>query len=177
HEPRATLAPDIAQQQTSTAMLLRRIEQRTTALQQRFDCYRITTGTTDKLGPVPATGDCRDSASRSVAHNRPDTPGTPAEPAPRSPSPTDPKSSKQPPADTATGDEAPRQRTADTPQRPPQSSARHHREPYDPEPATPEPPPNVPDRKPGGTDSGQSTEQPPDLLGPLDELLAGILPV
>ncbi|WP_233357152.1 DUF5667 domain-containing protein, partial [Saccharomonospora iraqiensis] len=38
--------------------LLERIERRATALAERMDCYRITSGSADELGALPATGPC-----------------------------------------------------------------------------------------------------------------------
>lgn len=58
NELRPSLARPQARRQESSAQLLERIEQRTTALHERFDCYRITTGGRDGLGPLPASGRC-----------------------------------------------------------------------------------------------------------------------
>ena len=52
------LSPVAAEQQASSLALLERIEHRAVALHERFDCYRITAGSTDELGAVPATGPC-----------------------------------------------------------------------------------------------------------------------
>src|SRR5699024_3228827 len=50
--------PAAAHFRTGSATLLHRIQQRTTRLHDRLACYRITTGATDSLGPLPATGSC-----------------------------------------------------------------------------------------------------------------------
>src|SRR5699024_10343485 len=55
---RPALAPATAHRQADSATLLHRIQQRTTQLHDRLDCYRITTGAADNLGPLPATGSC-----------------------------------------------------------------------------------------------------------------------
>ncbi|MEU4246038.1 DUF5667 domain-containing protein [Amycolatopsis sp. NPDC026612] len=38
--------------------LLGQVQQRTSGLAARMNCYQITTGTSDDLGPLPATGEC-----------------------------------------------------------------------------------------------------------------------
>ncbi|MGW4057385.1 DUF5667 domain-containing protein [Amycolatopsis sp. NPDC004747] len=38
--------------------LLGKVQERTSGLVARMNCYRITTGTSDELGPLPATGEC-----------------------------------------------------------------------------------------------------------------------
>jgi hypothetical protein len=38
--------------------LLGKVQERTSGLVERMNCYQITTGTSDDLGPLPATGEC-----------------------------------------------------------------------------------------------------------------------
>ncbi|GLY41060.1 hypothetical protein Amsp01_070830 [Amycolatopsis sp. NBRC 101858] len=38
--------------------LLGKVQERTSGLVERMNCYQITTGTSDELGPLPATGEC-----------------------------------------------------------------------------------------------------------------------
>ncbi|MBE8524617.1 hypothetical protein ILP97_45265 [Amycolatopsis sp. H6(2020)] len=38
--------------------LLGKVQERTSGLVARMNCYQITTGTSDELGPLPATGEC-----------------------------------------------------------------------------------------------------------------------
>ncbi len=38
--------------------LLNKVQERTSGLVARMNCYQITTGTSDELGPLPATGEC-----------------------------------------------------------------------------------------------------------------------
>ncbi|GAA3553282.1 DUF5667 domain-containing protein [Amycolatopsis ultiminotia] len=67
---------------TSARSLLAQAWKRTTALGSRFDCYRITTGSTDELGLLPAPGACT---------RQPPVPGgsTPTSPPPPVPSTPD----------------------------------------------------------------------------------------
>ncbi|MFI5605815.1 DUF5667 domain-containing protein [Amycolatopsis sp. NPDC051903] len=68
---------------TSARGLLTRVQQRTTALVSRLNCYEITTGGSDELGVIPARGACT---------QQPAQPGgsAPASPAPATPVPTAP---------------------------------------------------------------------------------------
>ncbi|MFF4592553.1 DUF5667 domain-containing protein [Amycolatopsis sp. NPDC001319] len=70
--------------------LLTRVQQRTSALVSRLNCYEITTGSSDELGLLPARGACTQQPTR---------PGEPAPPSPSSPGPTPtPTESGVPPA-------------------------------------------------------------------------------
>lgn len=77
-------------EQGSSLALLDRIEHRVTALHERLDCYRITSGDSDELGALPATGPCLPPGQKAGDQQVP-------APAP-SPSPSPPK--EEPPPDT-----------------------------------------------------------------------------
>ncbi|WP_020662946.1 DUF5667 domain-containing protein [Amycolatopsis benzoatilytica] len=66
--------------------LLSRVQQRTTALGSRLNCYRITTGTTDELGLLPAHGACTQQPVTPPSLPTPDSPA-PSVPATGSPLP------------------------------------------------------------------------------------------
>ncbi len=63
--------------------LLERIERRATALAARMDCYRITSGSADELGALPATGPCSSAAPPAATDSR-----GPREPGPSSTHPS-----------------------------------------------------------------------------------------
>ncbi|WP_051898840.1 DUF5667 domain-containing protein [Sciscionella sediminilitoris] len=62
-------APARARFTESTAML-RAIAERTKALRERLGCERITSGRQDRLGMLPATGSCSDTAVRAAGGSR-----------------------------------------------------------------------------------------------------------
>lgn len=73
--------------QDSALDLLERIQRRAGALHDRFDCYQITSGRSDELGVLPATGRCR-SGPRTVGDGPTGSPAPSALeplPAPRTP--------------------------------------------------------------------------------------------
>ena len=53
-----TLPPDAATVFGDVRDLLGKVQERTSGLAARMNCYQITTGTFDDLGPLPATGVC-----------------------------------------------------------------------------------------------------------------------
>ncbi|MBB4686611.1 DUF5667 domain-containing protein [Amycolatopsis jiangsuensis] len=91
-----TQAPAAARDDVTSARgLLDRVRQRTTALGFRLGCYRITTGSTDELGLLPASGACT---------RAPEAPGSaPAPPPSAPPSPDE----TAPPATSSTPDGRP----------------------------------------------------------------------
>src|SRR5699024_9477743 len=122
--------------QAAATTLLHRIQQRTTRLHDRLDCYRITTGATDNLGPLPATGSCATppgQRSDEQTTNQNDTHDHPADPEP--PDDGDSSHTPRPPGGNA---EEPHRRAAAPPQLPRTSktTAPLDREPYRPSPAT-----------------------------------------
>ncbi|MDT8909913.1 DUF5667 domain-containing protein [Amycolatopsis sp. PS_44_ISF1] len=52
---------------TAVRGLLTRVQERTTALGSRLDCYEITTGRSDELGLLPARGECRRQPSSAAS--------------------------------------------------------------------------------------------------------------
>lgn len=78
--------------------LLGQVQARASGLAARMNCYRITTGTSDELGPLPATGECTQRPVPSDV-GRP----TSAAIAPSSSGSTDPAATgtQQPPSDAA----------------------------------------------------------------------------
>lgn len=68
---------------TSSAELVARIDARARTLLTRLDCFEITSGETDDLGPVPHSGPCR-LASRAARGSTPPLP-PPASPGPAIP--------------------------------------------------------------------------------------------
>src|SRR5699024_5593805 len=113
-----------------------RIQQRTTQLHDRLDCYRITTGAADNLGPLPATGSCATPPKQRFDEqttNQNDTHDHPADPEP--PDDGDSSHTPRPPGGNA---EEPHRRAAAPPQLPRTSktTAPLDREPYRPRPTT-----------------------------------------
>src|SRR5699024_2637365 len=133
---RPALAPATAHREADSATLLHRIQQRTTQLHDRLDCYRITTGAADNLGPLPATGSCATPPKQRFDEqttNQNDTHDHPADPEP--PDDGDSSHTPRPPGGNA---EEPHRRAAAPPQLPRTSktTAPLDREPYRPSPAT-----------------------------------------
>lgn len=57
-ELRAALPTEVAAPRAETAILLREIDERATALAGRMNCYQITSGESDELGVLPSEQDC-----------------------------------------------------------------------------------------------------------------------
>ncbi|SFA99495.1 hypothetical protein SAMN05216266_103153 [Amycolatopsis marina] len=57
-ELRAALPAEVAAHRAETAVLLREIDERATALSGRMNCYQITSGESDELGVLPSEQDC-----------------------------------------------------------------------------------------------------------------------
>ncbi|WP_245633708.1 DUF5667 domain-containing protein [Amycolatopsis jejuensis] len=77
---------------TAARGLLARVQERTTALGSRLNCYQITTGSTDELGLLPAGGACtqRPQSSLSPGGATPTSPPVVATPPTASPQPVPP---------------------------------------------------------------------------------------
>ncbi|MDT7728179.1 MAG: hypothetical protein QOI21_4755 [Actinomycetota bacterium] len=93
---------------TATQVLLTDIETRATALADRLGCYRITSGSTDELGALPAEGVCDQRSTPSVT--KPPTGATPSEPAP-----VEDSAQTYLPTDAVPGSETPAQPTVPLP--------------------------------------------------------------
>lgn len=83
----ADLPPAAVPASRSSATLLDRIVRRAEALRHRFPCRAITSGRSDELGPLPATGACRETP-RTVDPYAATTPLPPKPPRPSAPPPT-----------------------------------------------------------------------------------------
>ena len=78
--------------------LLGKVQERTSALVARMDCYRITAGTSDELGPLPATGECTQRAAPAAGEQPTSASVTPSSVDSTSPAPT---GTQLPPSDAA----------------------------------------------------------------------------
>ncbi len=77
--------------------LLGKVQERTSGLVARMNCYRITTGTSDELGPLPATGECAQRPAP-AAGEQPTASVAPSSQDSTSPAPT---GTQLPPSDAA----------------------------------------------------------------------------
>ena len=77
--------------------LLGKVQERTSGLVARMNCYQITTGTSDELGPLPATGECTQKPAP-AAGDRPTAPVAPSSQDGTSPTAT---GTQLPPSDAA----------------------------------------------------------------------------
>ncbi|WP_329052708.1 DUF5667 domain-containing protein [Amycolatopsis sp. NBC_01488] len=92
-----TLPADAATVFGDARDLLGKVQERTSGLVERMNCYQITTGTSDDLGPLPATGECTPRPAPSAG-------GEPASSAPQSSAestPPTPTGTQLPPSDAA----------------------------------------------------------------------------
>ncbi|KDN19747.1 DUF5667 domain-containing protein [Amycolatopsis rifamycinica] len=79
--------------------LLGKVQERTSGLVARMNCYQITTGSADDLGPLPATGECTQRPAP-AAGGRPTSASSDAPPPADSTSPS-PTGTQLPPSDAA----------------------------------------------------------------------------
>lgn len=79
--------------------LLGKVQERTTGLVERMNCYQITTGTSDDLGPLPATGACTQRPAPSSGGEPTSASTSPSSADSTSPAPT---GTELPPSDAAT---------------------------------------------------------------------------
>ncbi|MBP2322317.1 hypothetical protein JOF56_002702 [Kibdelosporangium banguiense] len=93
------LPVSVQQRTTTSRQLLDKIAERSTLLLGRADCYQITTGGSDDIGAIPATGLChRDTASSAptVSTGPTSTQQQPRVKTPETPPPPAPEESKAP---------------------------------------------------------------------------------
>ncbi|WP_372671406.1 DUF5667 domain-containing protein [Amycolatopsis kentuckyensis] len=129
--------------------LLGKVQERTSGLAARMNCYQITTGSSDDLGLIPATGECT---------QRP-TPSSGGEPTSAAP-----QSSTESTAPVATGTQLPPSDAAATPGLPAPTGGVTPPPVYGQVPTTTQPPPVT------------STTQPPPLVS-IPPLLPGLPPI
>lgn len=178
-ELRPSPEPAAMRKQEGSARLLDRIVQRATALRDRFDCYRITAGDRDALGPIPASGKCvtttgeRDDERASADPESERGPATKGrKPAPTSESNGEPAARPRGPERVgSTGRPATGSRA--TPPAPAPTS-RHDRERFHPGSSAPVPPRGRPHRPTGSADE-RPTAQPPDLVDTVHGLVTDVL--
>lgn len=168
------LPPATAQRQQQTVHLLQQVQQRIQALRQRFDCYRITAGRSDAIGPLPATGSCRAPGSSPEAPQPSQPQQRPPQTPPEQHRDDQPEHHKQqsdgPPVDSvpeSTDEEAPLVLAKDSEQPAVSTDFRH--EPLTFEQNQPAPPPEPPTRPRVPTDPAH----PPD--GVLNSLVNTLL--
>ncbi|GAB3137828.1 DUF5667 domain-containing protein [Amycolatopsis sp. NPDC004378] len=98
-EQRPTLPASAAPVFDDVRNLLGKVQERTSGLAARMNCYQITTGTSDDLGLLPATGECTQrpapSAGGDPASSAPQAPTTETTPAPTT-------TTQPPPSEAAT---------------------------------------------------------------------------
>jgi hypothetical protein len=78
--------------------LLGKVQERTSGLVARMNCYQITTGTSDELGPLPATGECTQRPAPAAGGQPTSVPVAPSSADSTSPVPT---GTQLPPSDAA----------------------------------------------------------------------------
>ncbi|MEV6832503.1 DUF5667 domain-containing protein [Amycolatopsis sp. NPDC051102] len=78
--------------------LLGKVQERTSGLVARMNCYQITTGTSDELGPLPATGQCTQRPAPAAGSQPTSVPVSPSSADSTSPTPT---GTQLPPSDAA----------------------------------------------------------------------------
>ncbi|WP_284748124.1 DUF5667 domain-containing protein [Amycolatopsis sp. RTGN1] len=130
--------------------LLGKVQERTSGLVERMNCYQITTGTSDELGPLPATGECT---------QRP-APSSGGEPSAAVPEPSTGESTSA----NATGTQLPPSDAASTPGIPVPTGGITPPPVYGQDPTTTQRPPVT------------STTQPPPLVS-IPPLLPGLPPI
>jgi uncharacterized protein DUF5667 len=96
--PQAALPADAAPVFGDVRDLLGKVQERTSGLVARMSCYEITTGASDELGPLPATGECTE---RSVVPQAGVPSSGPAEPSSGEGTTPTPTASQLPPSDAA----------------------------------------------------------------------------
>ncbi|MEQ0563203.1 DUF5667 domain-containing protein [Amycolatopsis sp. NEAU-NG30] len=79
--------------------LLGKVQERTSGLVARMNCYRITTGASDELGPIPATGECT-ARPAPAAEPQTSVPASPSASSSESTAPA-PTGTQLPPSDAA----------------------------------------------------------------------------
>ncbi|MEV6622122.1 DUF5667 domain-containing protein [Amycolatopsis sp. NPDC051106] len=79
--------------------LLGKVQERTSGLVERMNCYQITTGASDELGPLPATGECTQRPVPSSGGEPASASDEPSTAESTSPAPT---GTQLPPSDAAT---------------------------------------------------------------------------
>lgn len=144
-----TLPADAAPVFGDVRDLLGKVQERTSGLVERMNCYQITTGTSDDLGPLPATGECT---------QRP-APSSGGEPTSASTVPSTDSTSP-----TATGTELPPSDATATPGSPQPTGGVTPPPVYGQDPTTTQRPPVT------------STTQPPPLVS-IPPLLPGLPPI
>jgi hypothetical protein len=92
------LPPDAATVFDDARDLLGKVQERTSGLAARMNCYQITTGTSDDLGPLPATGQCTQRPAPSAGGEPTSAPTQPSSAESTGPAPT---GTELPPSDAA----------------------------------------------------------------------------
>jgi hypothetical protein len=92
------LAPDAATVFGDVRNLLGKVQERTSGLAARMNCYQITTGTSDDLGLLPATGECTQRPAVPQAGVSSSEPTEPSSAGSSAPAPT---GTQLPPSDAA----------------------------------------------------------------------------
>ncbi|WP_326567934.1 DUF5667 domain-containing protein [Amycolatopsis rhabdoformis] len=136
--------------------LLTRVQERTTALVSRLDCYEITTGTSDELGLIPARGLCTQQPAQPGGSGSAST-----NPSPTSPPPTAPEGGVPP----ATGPSSPPDLAVSSTPTPTSSGSATTPPPVFPPPITAPTTPRLP-----------TTSPPPPLIS-IPPLLPGLPPI
>lgn len=147
-----TLPADAATVFDDARSLLGKVQERTSGLVARMNCYQITTGTSDDLGLIPATGECTQRPAPASGNTPPSESAVTAPPTAESTAPA------------PTGTQLPPSNVTVTPSRPSPTGGVSPPPVYAPVPTTPPRPP-VP-----------STTPPPPLVS-IPPLLPGLPPI